>query len=205
MSDAEQISGLESALAERARKMAEEHLANGRLERDRLLAETRQRLGIAQDREVLAAKAHAEHAYRQRVQAAELELRAALDRVRQELSDAALTRLPAHLSALTDDDTRYLPLLQDYLREATQAIERDELVARFNARDLQRLQADWKKYADAAAPGKHLSLSREPLTCIGGVLLASRDCDIRIDNTFEGRMDRLGEALQGTVAERLMN
>lgn len=204
MSDAEQISGLESALAERARKLAEEHLANGGLERERLLAETRQRLGIEKEREVLAAKAHAEHAYRQRVQAAELDLRAALDRVRQELSEAALAKLPAHLSAFADDEAHYLPLLQNYLREAAQDIERDELVARFNARDLQRLQADWEKYVDTAAPGKQVSLSPEPLACIGGVLVVSGDGDIRYDNTFEGRMERLDAALRGAVAERLM-
>ncbi|OGS83870.1 MAG: hypothetical protein A2061_08235 [Gallionellales bacterium GWA2_59_43] len=204
MSKASDISGLESALAERARKLAEEHLANGSLERERMLAETRQRLGIAKEREVVAAKSHAEHAYQQRVQAAELELRAALDRLLRELSDAALARLPAHLSALAEDEKRYLPLLQDYLSEAAQAIERDELVARFNVRDLQRLQEGWTQYADDAAPGKRLLLSQEPLGCIGGVLMTSADGNIRYDNTFEGRMERLGEALQGAVAERLM-
>lgn len=204
MSDAEQISGLESALAERARKLAEEHLANGRLERGRLLAETRQRLDIEKEREVLAAKVHAEHAYRQQVQAAELDLRAALDRVRQELSDAALARLPAHLSAFADDEARYLPMLQNYLREAALAIERDELVAHLNARDLQRLQPNWTHHAGEAAPGKKLSLSPKPLTCIGGVQVVSRDGDIRFDNTFEGRMEKRDEALRSAVAERLM-
>lgn len=203
MSDAGQISGLESALAERARKLAEEHLANGRLERERLLAETRQRLGIAQEREVLAAKAHAEHAYRQRVQAAELDLRAALDRVRQELSDAALASLPQRLDELAQDEARYLPLLQDYLREAAQAIERDELIARLNPRDLQRLRQEWAQYAHDAAPGKQLSLSPVPLDCAGGVLVESADGDIRFDDTFEGRMERLDETLRGAVAERL--
>jgi len=204
MSETDDISGLEIALAERARKLAEEHLANGQLERERILAKTRQRLDIEKEREILAAKTHAEHAYRQRVQAAELDLRTALDRVRQELSDAALARLPAHLSAFADDDARYLPLLQHYLREAAQAIERDELVARFNARDLQRLRQGWAQYAHDAAPGKKLALSPEPLDCIGGVLVASRDGDIRFDDTFEGRMERLEEALRGAIAERLI-
>ena len=77
-------------------------------------------------------------------------------------------------------------------------------VAQFNARDLPRLQQDWARYAREAAPGKRLALSPQPLDCIGGVLVSSADHDIRIDNTFEGRMERLGEALQGAVAERLM-
>lgn len=204
MSDTDDISGLQTALAERARKLAEEHLANGRKARERILAETRQRLHIEEEREVLTAKARAERAYQQRVQAAELGLRAELDRLRRELADAALAELPARLFALVADETRYLPLLRDYLREAAQAIERDELVAQFNARDLQRLQQDWARYAGEAAPNKRLALSPEPLDCIGGVLVISADRDIRVDNTFEGRMDRLGETLQGAVTERLM-
>lgn len=204
MSKTDDISGLESALDERARKQAEEHLANGRLERERILAETRQRLNIAKEGEVLAAKAHAERAYQQRVQAAELELRADSDRLRRELADAALARLPAHLAALAKDEARYLPLLLNYLREATTAIERDELVVQFNARDLLRLQPDWERHAREAASAKRLSLAPEPLDCIGGVLVVSADGNIRFDNTFEGRMERLDETLQGAIAERLM-
>jgi len=94
--------------------------------------------------------------------------------------------------------------LRNYLHECAQAIERDELVAQFNARDLQRLQKEWAQYAAEAAPGKRLTLSPQPLNSTGGVLIISADRDIRFDNTFEGRMERLAEALQGVIAERLM-
>jgi V/A-type H+-transporting ATPase subunit E len=204
MSDTNNISGLEAALAERANKLAGEHLAGGHQARERILAETQQRLLIEKEREVLVAKVRAERAYEQQIQAAELDLRAELDRLRRELSDAALAKLPARLAALTADEARYLPLLLDYLRESAQAIERDDLVAQFNARDLPRLQQDWARYAREAAPGKRLALSPQPLDCIGGVLVSSADHDIRIDNTFEGRMERMEETLQGALAERLM-
>lgn len=204
MSDADDISGLETALAERARKLSEEHLINGRQARELMLAEARQRLQIEEERAVLAAKARAERIYQQRVQAAELDLRADLDRVRWELINSAFPKLVESLSALAADETRYLPLLRNYLRECAQAIERDELVAQFNARDLQRLQKGWAQYAAEAAPGKRLTLSPDPLNSIGGVLVISADRDIRFDNTFEGRMERLAETLQGAIAERLM-
>jgi len=203
MSETNDISGLEAALEQRAHKLAGEHLASGRQARERILADTRQRLHIEEEREVLAAKARAERAYRQRVQAAELDLRSGLDSLRRELAVAALAKLPDHLTALAEDDARYLPLLRNYLREAAQAIERDELVARFNARDMLRLQADWTRYAGEAAPGKQLKLSPETLHSIGGVLVSSADGNIRFDNTFEGRMERLDETLQGALAERL--
>ena len=203
MSDTDDISGLENALAGRAQKLATEHLDNGHQARERILADTRQRLLIEQEREVFAAKAAAERAYQQQVQAAELELRAELDQLRRELAGAALAKLPGRLSELAADEARYFPLLQGYLREAAQAIERDSLVVQCNARDRQYLDNDWAQHARTAAPGKQLELSPQTLPCSGGVLVASSDGDIRFDNTFEGRMDRQDETLQGTLAERL--
>jgi len=204
MSDADDISGLASALAERARKFSEEHLVNGRQARELMLADSRQRLQADEEREVLNAKTHGERVYQQRVQAAELELRGGLDRLRRDLINTTLPKLHERLSVLAADEARYLPLLREYLRECAQAIERDELVAHFNARDMQRLQPDWEQYAAEVAPGKRLTLSPEPLNCIGGVLLLSADRNIRFDNTFEGRMERLGDSLQSAIAERML-
>jgi len=203
LSDADDITGLESALAERARKLAEEHLLNGRQARDLILMETRQRLRLQEERETLAAKAEGERTYQQHVQAAELELRARLDRVRWRLISAALMKLRQRLTALAEDEARYLPLLLKYLREGAEAIERDELVAHVNARDRRPLQNDWARRAEEAASNKRLTLSPESLNCIGGVMIASADGNIRFDNTFEGRMERLAESLQRSVAERL--
>ena len=203
MSDADELSGLETALVDRARKLSEEHLLNGRQARDLMLTETRQRLKIEEERELSTAKVNAERLYQQRVQAAELELRAKLDRLRWELIKAALPKLHERLTALAADEGRYLPLLRDYLRECAAAIERDELIVHFNARDLQRVQNDWAQLAAEAASGKRLTLSPDPIKCIGGVLLVSADHNIRFDNTFEGRMERLGESLPGAIAERL--
>lgn len=204
MSDGDTISGLENALTERARRLAEEHLANGRQAHQLLLTETRQRLRIQEEREELTAKARAERAYQESVQAAELDLHAGLDRLRWELTNTALAKLPFLLSALTEDEARYLPLLREYVRQCAQTIERDELVAQLNAHDLQRLQNDWMEFAAQAAPGKRLTLSLDPLNSIGGVLMMSADGNIRFDNTFEGRMERLAETLQGALAEWLI-
>jgi V/A-type H+-transporting ATPase subunit E len=203
MSETDNISGLETALAERAQKLAEEHLANGHQARERIIAETRQRLHIDEEREVLAAKAQAEHAYQQRVQAAELDLRAGLDRLRWELVHGVLAKLPARLEEQVADTPCYQPLLLAYLREGAQAIERDELVAQLNRLDWQRFHQKWETLTRQAAPGKRITLSPETLDSIGGVLLASADGNIRFDNTFEARMERMEETLRGTIAERL--
>ncbi len=204
MSNGDTISSLATALAERAHRLAEQHLVNGRQARDLILTETRQRLRIQEEREELAAKAGAERAYQQSVQTAELDLRAGLARLRWELTLAALAKLPSLLAKLTEDDARYMPLLREYVRECAEAIERDELVVQLNARDLRRLQDDWMQYAAQAAPGKRMTLSPDPLNSIGGVLMVSADGNIRFDNTFEGRMERLAETVQGALAEWLI-
>jgi len=94
-------------------------------------------------------------------------------------------------------------LIVKFLREGAQAIERDELVACLNARDRRLLQNDWTRRAEEAVPNKRLTLSPDTLNSIGGVLIVSADGNIRFDNSFEGRMERLAESLQGSIAERL--
>jgi V/A-type H+-transporting ATPase subunit E len=203
MSDVDDVSGLEIALMERARKLSEEHLLNGRQARDLILLEARQRLRVEEERETAAAKAQGERVYRQRVQAVELDLRARLDRLRWRLANDVLAKLRARLSALAEDEPKYLSVIVTYLRECAQAIERDELVVHCNARDAQRLQGTWAQIAEDAAPNKRLTLSQDHVNSIGGVVVVSADENIRFDNTFEGRIERLADSLQGSIAERL--
>ncbi len=203
MSAPDAIAGLESALLERARKLAREYVAHAHREHDRLLAEANRRLHQEELREQADVQALADRACRRQVQAAELQLRADLDRLRLELVTAILDRLPAHLEQIAADGTHYLPLLLAWLREGALSIESGELVAQFNARDLRRMRPGWEHRAHEAAPGKHVALCAEPLDCGGGVLVMSAARTIRVDNTFEGRRERLGERLQNAVADQL--
>ena len=204
MSGAGQIEDLESAIVARARKLAEEYITEGQRAREHILEETQQRLRAQEEREVLAAEAAGERAYQQQVQAAELAQRAELDRLRWTLIGAVLDNLPAHLAALCADETRYLPLLLAYLRDAAQAIERDSLVVQVNAHDLQRLQPNWDAHThQIVAAGKHLTLSPTAIDTLGGVLVTSAEGDIRVDHSFEARMERMHIALHGAVAAQL--
>jgi V/A-type H+-transporting ATPase subunit E len=203
MSEADQIAGLERALVERANKLAEEYRASARQQHDRLVEEANKRLREDEERQLAAARALGERAYQQRVQAAELELGAELDRLRLELVTRVLARLPQRLAELAADERHYLPLLKSWLREGAAAIESDELVAQLSARDLARLKKDWDKIAKESAPGKRLALGAS-VACSGGVLIESKQRDIRIDNSFEGRQERMSEALQNAIAEQLV-
>ncbi len=204
MSDSDQVAGLESALLARAQKLADEYLADAHKSREQMLADARQRLHSEEERETLASKAYGERAYQQRIQAAELNLRSELDRTRWSLINDVISELPKRLTELAKDESHYLPLLLDWLGEGAQSIERDELVVQVNARDLERLRPDWKRLARKAAPGKQMELSDQTINTIGGVLISSKDGNIRFDNTFEGRTERLSEALQRAIADFLI-
>jgi V/A-type H+-transporting ATPase subunit E len=94
-------------------------------------------------------------------------------------------------------------LLRKYLARAAEVIERDELVAEVNQRDHARLSRGWDAFCREAGVKKRVVLASEPVTCSGGIRLRSVDDVIRVDNTFEGRLERLEEALQQVVLERL--
>ncbi len=204
MSDGIQVGNLEAALLARAQKLADEYIEGGNRTHQQILDDARQRMHIEEEREVLAAKAHAERVYQQHVQAAELNLRAELDRLRWSMVNSVLDSLPARLAQLVQDEARYLALLREWIAEGAESIERDDLLVQANARDLALLQRDWPTLAPAVAPKKNLQLSDQTTDSMGGVLIVSLDGNIRLDNTFEARMERLGEIMQRTVADRLI-
>jgi V/A-type H+-transporting ATPase subunit E len=202
MSD--EAAGLESALLAHAQKLAEEYLADAAKVQEQIATDTNKQMRAEEERAVLAAKARAERVYQQRVQAAELELRGELERVRWSLIQTVLDALPARLTELAQDESRYLPLLAGWLNEGAQAIERGELTVRANRRDLPLLSREWPRLSSQSASGKAVQLSAEPLDSSGGILIASADDKIRFDDTFEGRMERLDEALQRAVSRTLI-
>lgn len=203
MSDASIAKDLEAALRDRARNLAEEHLAHARQIREQLIQEENERLRLREEREVLSAKDMAERLYRRRVQASELTLREQLERQRWDLVQAVMRRLGERLTLLTKDVERYAPLLMALLAEAARRIPERELVAELSAQDLEHWRSRWDAMSREAAPDKAVSLHPEPLSCLGGVRVRDKDNRVRVDNTFEGRMERLGDALHGVVSERL--
>jgi V/A-type H+-transporting ATPase subunit E len=78
------------------------------------------------------------------------------------------------------------------------------LVAEVNRRDRQRLAPRWKELTSESAPDKHIELADEPIETLGGILIRSRDGRIRLDNTFEGRRERLRPQLHQIIVERLI-
>lgn len=200
----DQVTELESAILQRANRLAVEFRQRAERSRDNILREASDRLRLHEEREVLLAKAMAERAYRRQVQANELRLRAQMDQVRWNLAKEVQERLLDRAAAFTKDADPYLPALARLLAAAVAEFPADvELVAEVNAEDRQQLAPQWPEFAEEAVPGRPIALGAEPVHCTGGVIVRTPDNRIRVDNTFEGRLERLQAEVLRAVTERL--
>lgn len=200
----DQVKALENAILKRAHHLASEYRERAERSRDNILRDAHERLRLREDREALLAKAQADRTYRRNVQANELKLHKEMDHLRWNLVEGVRERLGDLMRSLSDDEARYLPLLSALLARGAEEIERQELTAEVNARDLERLRPAWDQFAGDAAPDKTITLSGKPIDTLGGILVRSNDNRIRVDNTFEGRMERLRGRLHQLIIERLL-
>nr|WP_281397631.1 V-type ATP synthase subunit E family protein [endosymbiont of Lamellibrachia barhami] len=191
-------------ILKRAESMADECHDRARVGRDVILRDASERLHLREEKETLLAKAMADRTYRRKVQADELKLHSRMDHLRWNLVQAVIERLPFRMTELTQDKNRYFTLLQAYLSRGAEMIEADTLVVELNANDQRRLQNNWDEFAGAAVPDKQLLLAEEPIRTIGGLCLRTQDNRIRLDQTFEGRLERLEDRLYQAIVERLL-
>jgi V/A-type H+-transporting ATPase subunit E len=199
-----QVQELERAILARAERLAAEYRERAQRSRDNILRDAAERLRLREQREEAIAKALGERTFRQQVQASELKMQSELDRMRWNLVTGVERRLRERMEAFRQDQDVYLTTLRAYLAQAAQQIEAPELVAEVNPNDLQALAPQWAEVAQAAAPGKAIVLAPDPIDALGGVLVHSADNRIRVDNTFEGRLERLRHRVQQVILERLL-
>ncbi|MCP4041547.1 MAG: V-type ATP synthase subunit E [Gammaproteobacteria bacterium] len=203
MQAVDQVAALEEAIFERARTLADEHLSQAKRARQRIHQDSMERLHLLEEKEILTAKTKAEREFRRLVQASEIRMQAELDRQRWGLMETVLENARGELADIHTDDNRYLPLFTQLLSQAAAAIERDELQALVSDSDRRRYTANWEEITRSAAPDKSITLSAENCTGTGGVLVVSTDGLISVDNTFEGRLERLDTELHRVILERL--
>ena len=199
-----QVEELERALIARAERLASAYREMTQRSRDTILREAAERLRLREQREESIARSLGERAFRQQVQASELRMQSQLDRMRWNLVTDVEGRLRERLQAYMTDEAAYTLTLEHYLIQAAAEIEAEELVVEVNAQDRQRLAPQWEALARRIAPDKHLRLAEHPIPCLGGARVASADNRIRVDNTFEGRLERLRARIQQVILERLL-
>jgi len=198
-----QVSQLEQALLQQAETLAREQLQNAESARARILAESAEKLKLAGEREVLAAKVEAERLVRRHSQAAETRLAAELDRVRWALTEATLAGVKTAFRQLAQDEARYLVLLEAWLATAALALPPGDLVAEVRPEDEKRLAPQWAEIAARAAPERAVTLVSHSQPSEGGIRVRLADNRAQLDQTFEARQTRLADELARVAMERL--
>jgi len=200
-----QVEELERALLARAERLANAYREMTQRSRDNTLREAAERLRLREQREETIARALGERAFRQQVQASELKMQSQLDRLRWNLVQDVERRLEDRMRAfIQDNPTAYTAWLERLISTAAQVIEASRLRVFVNPHDHQRLFAHWDSCCEQLPPGRAATLSDTAITTLGGVLVESEDGRIRVDNTFEGRQDRLRSRIQQVILERLL-
>jgi V/A-type H+-transporting ATPase subunit E len=198
-----QAANLEASLIARADRLAQELQASAASRRKEILAETNERLHQREAHEILAASTAADTLQRQQVQSAEIRLQGELDHMRWTLVQAVLTQLDEALISLAGDEKKYLAILAGFIAAGAQAIDASTIVVALNAQDLARLNKRWESFSKDLAPGKVLQLSEHALLCSGGAMLHDSENRVRVNQTFEGRKQRMNETIIQVVMERL--
>jgi V/A-type H+-transporting ATPase subunit E len=198
-----EVSQLEQALLQQAETLAREQLQNAESARARILAESAEKLKLAEEREILAAKVEAERLVRRQTQAAETRLAAELDRLRWALTEATLAEVKTAFRKLVQDEARYLAVLEAWLAAAAQALPPGDLMAEVRPEDEKRLAPLWAEMTARAAPGRSVTLAAQGIPSEGGIRVRLTDNRVRLDQTFEARQMRLADELTRVAMERL--
>ncbi len=202
--DAEgQVSQLEQALLRQAESLAREQQQNTETAKARILAEARERVQQAEERELVVARADAERLFRRQLQAAETRLAAELDRLRWALTEATLSSVRLSFQELVGNPGRYREVLEQWLSAAVQALPDGDLVAEVRGSDQPLLAPIWPELVARVAPGRQLELAIHGLASEGGIRVRLADNRGRLDQTFEARQARLADELARVVMERL--
>lgn len=203
MSEAETVQALERSLRERAEKLAEECLAVAREKRSRIRQEQSERLRERERKEEQRAGDEAERRRRRRVEAVRHEQHGALEQRRWQAIQEVIAEMRGEFAAIADDESRYLEQMRQLLAAGAGALPDGPLILQVNARDRERLMANWDALVGEAMRGRQISLSDEAAECTGGVVVYTEDNRTRLDNTFEGRLERHAGSVARLIDEAL--
>ncbi len=203
MTQEAQVQELEAALLSRARSLADEHVRSAKAARERIVAQYNDKLRLREEKEVLAAKQMAEKQYKRKVQAAEIRMQSELDRLRWNLVQAVMEQVKQRFVAMTHDETEYLAWLKTHLAQAGAGLPSGNLVVCLNATDQKRLEPRWQALCSAALPGRQVTMAGDTCAAAGGFIIETENRRMRLDETLDGRMERLQAELHRAIMEHL--
>ncbi len=182
-----------------ADRQVEEILRRARTEAEGLLAEARERAELKAEWILRKARTQAEIERQRIVASAKLEIRKKKLDVQESLINETMDVLRGRLSEMPDEE--YFDVLVGLIADAVEELETDEVVVSGNERTLRLLRERTDEVVERL-PGVTIRLG-DVLESMGGVVVTSPDGNVRVDNTFESRMERLREELRAEIARAL--
>ena len=198
-----QLHELERAIMARAEELAQEFDDKAKRQCDNILRDAAERLHLAEEREVLIAKAEAERHFRRVTQANELKMQARLDQLRWEMVQTVQNRLAEKMQAMREDHGAYRTWLAEMIADAVHHLPSGDLTAEATAEDLPWLSTFWDELVAEAAPGRTINLADQPTWGTGGLRLRTQDNRAQVDNRFEGRLSRYEARIQRVILHQL--
>ncbi|WP_099209542.1 V-type ATP synthase subunit E [Thermococcus henrietii] len=179
-------------------------LSEAREEAEKLKEEARKRAEAKAEWILRKAKTQAEIEKQRIIANAKLEVRKKKLAVQEELIRQVIESLKERLANLPEDE--YFPMLVELTVKAVEELGTDKVVVRSNERTLKLIVEKLAEFREKLkeALGKDVEVTvGEPIQTIGGILVESSDGSVRVDNTFEARIERFESDLRATIAKAL--
>lgn len=205
MSSQLKVEDLEKALMQRANDLASEYLQRAKRSHDHFIDDENERLKLREEKEVMAAKMLAESIYRSRVQSSEQNVQKKLDQLRWQLIKDVITRVKEKMLDIVKDEKQYRQLIIEFIQYGITAIGSDSFLVEFNQTDYAKMESQWQSIIQEINGGENIKLSNHFHHMSGGIIMYDHKRSIRIDNTFEGRIDRLSECIHQMVAKQFFS
>nr|O06501.1 RecName: Full=V-type ATP synthase subunit E; AltName: Full=V-ATPase subunit E [Desulfurococcus sp. SY]AAB64413.1 V-ATPase E subunit [Desulfurococcus sp. SY] len=179
-------------------------LSEAKEEAEKLKEEARKRAEAKAEWILRKAKTQAEIEKQRIIANAKLEVRKKKLAVQEELIRSVIESLKERLANLPEDE--YFPMLVELTVKAVEELGTDKVVVRSNERTLklivERLSEFREKLREALGKDVEVTVG-EPIQTIGGILVESSDGTVRVDNTFDSRIERFESDLRATIAKAL--
>lgn len=173
-------------------------LNEAREEAEKIKEEARKRAEDQAEWILRKARTQAEIEKQRLVANAKLEVRKKRLVVQEELVKEVLSALRERLSSLPDDE--YFETLGRLAREGVEELGLKEVVVTSNERTINLLSERLEEFKEKV--GVEVVLG-EPIETIGGLVVSDPEGKVRVDNTFEARMERMENELRAEIARAL--
>ena len=179
-------------------------LSEAQKEAERIKEEARKRAEARTEWILRKAQTQAETEKQRIIANARLEVRKKRLEVQEELIQEVITALRERLAELSEEE--YFPMLIDLTVKALEELGGEACLVRSNEKTLKLLESRLEEFRKSVAArlGRDVEISLgEPISTIGGVIVEAPDGSVRVDNTFEARIERFESELRAEIAKAL--